>query len=566
MPAVPEPSKERRRNLVICIAIFLIALGIRLTGIGWGLKDDLHNQSFHPDESLIFDFVHKSHLVRPPGEREYYNYGTLYYAIVRSFDAIGTATGNIKPPAKLLRWNEASPQEWDDINTFASQSILWGRIASAIAGAATAALIFLVLARWTTLLGSLAGGALVALSPAHVEHSRFQTVDVISLFFVTLASLACLRMLRPELEGKRQWMLEVCVAAALAGFAGSTRYSDILLVLPVWTVLAVRRPQNWGLMAVVAGFVAVAAFVITTPGSVTDTAYFLANQRFQASHANEGHGLVFVGRPSGFIFQIYELMMGMTVAAVVIGLAGLLYAAYRRHAWAWVILAYFIPYYITIGILHVMFLRYGFPLYLGVAVGFGYAISCVQRRWNSSLLAGGLAFLAIAGLESPQAGLRGVALFTEWMTQEDPRDEAGHYLANIAKLDPTVDVGVFSESPYFWDAAIIKDEAFLEYEPARVKRAYLATTHGPKVTSLLSGALPAYVTFSSYQVEDALRLRGRNDIDPESAKDVDIEMQKLEAIRQRYRIAAEFGGDGPTIHDLEYIRPTIYVLKRNDLP
>jgi hypothetical protein len=275
---------------------------------------------------------------------------------------------------------------------------------------------------------------------------------------------------------------------------------------------------------------------------------------------------VFIGRPSGFIFHLYELMIGMTGAGVVIGLAGLLYGAFRRHAWAWVVLAYFIPYYITIGILGVMFLRYGFPLYLGVAVGFGYAISCVQRRWKSTLLAGGLAFVALVGVESPQAGMRGAYLFTKWMTEIDPRDAAGQYLKDLSASDPNLDVGLLANAPYFWNAAIIKDEAVLEYQPPSVKAAYLAATHDPKVVSLLSGKLPEYLTFSSYEIEDALRLNGRNDIDMQYWNDVDMVLQKLQAVHQRYRIVAEYGEDGPKLHDLEYIRPTVYVLKRNDLP
>ncbi len=39
---------------LVPLLVFLAALAIRLPGIGWGLKNDLHNQSYHPDEEVIY--------------------------------------------------------------------------------------------------------------------------------------------------------------------------------------------------------------------------------------------------------------------------------------------------------------------------------------------------------------------------------------------------------------------------------------------------------------------------------------------------------------------------------
>ena len=552
-----------------CLAIFIVGLGIRLPGIGWGLKNEFHNQSYHPDEPLIFDFSHHTNLYGEPNEHQYYNYGTLYYAVLRTAEAVGVATGKVTPPSVLLPYTEATSQQWDEANTYSSQSILAGRHASAIAGAATASLIFLILCQWTTFIGALAGAAVIAFSPAHVEHSRFQTVDIVSLFFVTLATWACLRMLRGGLKDSKQWMIDVCIAATLAGCAASTRYSDILMVFSVWAVLIIRRPQRWITMALIAGVVAVVAFCITTPGSITDTQYFLENQQFQAAHANEGHGLVFAGRPSGFIFHIYEMIVGIGALPVILGLAGLGYAAVKRHAWAWVALAYFIPYFITIGILHVMFLRYDFPLYLGVAVGFGYVISAIQSRVQSPsaarLAAIGIAFLCLIGIESEQSGIRGAALFTKWMTSTDPRDEAAQHVKDLARQIPNMDIGFVGESPWFFTAPVIKDADYLQFHPAEAP-AYLAKTQSPKVLSLMSGELPMFVTIGSYQIEDGQRLKDRTDLDPDDAKNVATNVAMFNALNRIYNVDQVYGEGGPTLHDLEYIRPTIWIYKRKDLP
>ena len=567
MTAPGLANTNKRSIALISLLIFIVALAIRIPGIGWGLKNDLHNQSYHPDEPQIFDFSHQTNIFHQPSFRQYYNYGTLYYAILRTTDAVGQAVGAIQRPASLeMEDITRSTQNWDAFNTYVSQDDLWGRYASAIAGAATAMLIFLILQQWTTLLGGIAGAALITFSPAHVEHSRFQTVDIISLFFVALCTYACIRLLRPQFVETKKWWLEVVVTAVLIGCAASTRYTDGLMLIPLWVAIIVRRPNGWIAFVAVAPFIVFAAFVATTPGFITDSDYFWQNFNYQVSHAQEGHDLVFVGRPSGFIYHIYLLIVGTSGPAAILGIAGLIYAGIRKHVWAWIALAFFLPYYVSIGRLDTMFLRYGFPLYVGVACGFGYAISAIQRRWNNKWLAGGVAAICLLGIDNPQAGLRGTYLFTKWMTDTDPRDAAGAYIKEQANQNPNIDVGIIGSAPWFYSAAVMKDSTVLYFQPREVQAAQLAQSTKPHVVTFMSGANPAFATYSSYEVEDGLRLKGNSDIDLVSRGSVEIVNEQVSILNERYRQVEVFGGDGPGVHDLEYIRPTIWVLKRRDLP
>ena len=566
MLSVAEPGflkGDKRSVALIAFLVFVVGFAIRLPGIGWGLPNTLHNQSYHPDEPLIFDFVHKSTIFHPETQREYYNYGTVFYAVMRVADSVGVIAGGKHPPASFdEKAVTSSPQAWNDLNSYFGQAVLWGRIAGALLGAATASIIFLILRRWISLLGALAGAAVIALSPAHVMHSRFMTVDVTALFFLSLATLACVRLLRPELQENKAWWRDVIIAAALAGVAASTRYSNALMFIPVAIALCIRRPQGWTAMLLATPFIAAFAFAITTPGVITDTSYFIDNFSYQASHANSGHGLVFVGRPSGFLFHIYQLMIGITAPATVVGLIGIVYAAIRKHHWAWLLLGFFIPYYLSIGSVQVMFLRYGFPLYIGVACGFGYAISAIQRRMNNQWAAAGLAALCLLGIENGQSGARGVALFTKWMTETDPRDEAGAYIADQCKQIPNLDIGVLGTSPWFWSAAVMKDADYAMYKTPEVQAQILAATRNPHVVSFTSGDTPLFATYSSYEVEDAIRLKDNLDLDIQSLSDAHIGNEQVRILNERYSTVATFGGGGPTIHDLEYIRPTIWVMKR----
>jgi hypothetical protein len=555
----------RGATIGLCALLFVLAFGIRLMGIGWGLKNDLHNDSYHPDEPVIFDYIHKSHVYRGPKETEYYNYGTLFYAIVRASETVGTALGQIHKPESLNIADVQSPEQWDQLNAYASEAILWGRYASALFGALTGVVIFLILRRFTTTLGALAGAALVALgSPAHIEHSRFQTVDAISTFFVALGTLAALRLLRSELARQRDWFAEVIVTAVIAGCAASTRYSDAVLLLPIWAALAIRRPKGWLLMAVTAAVVTVVAFFLTTPGFITDHDYFMSNFHYQAVHVDQELNVVFVGRPPGYIYHAELLVIGIGYAAVLIGVAGLLYAAIKRHAWAWVSLAFFIPYFFSIAILHSMFLRYGFPLYVGIAIGFGYAISAIQLRSHMKWVAALVALLALVGFESPQSGIRGVATFTGWMMGTDPRDEAGQYLKDIAAQHPGLEVGLVAP-PYFTTPAVLKDGEFIYYNP-ELGANLLKRSRDPHVTAVSHLHTPPYVTYSNYEFEDAQRLKNVPDLPPqflESTKNFNDFYDWLHTVYNEDKV---FGQNGPEVPDLQYIRPEVTVLKRKDLP
>src|SRR5579885_3354972 len=239
MPAPDDsPRGTRRATVFLALAIFAISLALRLFGIGWGLRNDLHNQSYHPDEPIIFDFIHKSGIFvhpvstyRQTASDRYYSYGSLFLAVNRVADAMASTYGGASEPPTLDRQSIHSSQDWDALNAHISQCQLAGRIVSAIAGAATAALVFLIALMWFGRLASLAAGLAIAFSPDHVMHSRFQTVDILACFFVALATWGCLRLLFRENWNSKQTWTAVAVAGVFVGFAAATRYSAAIMIL-----------------------------------------------------------------------------------------------------------------------------------------------------------------------------------------------------------------------------------------------------------------------------------------------------------------------------------------------
>jgi len=94
----------------------------------------------------------------------------------------------------------------------------------------------------------------------------------------------------------------------------------------------------------------------------------------------------------------------------------------------------------------------------------------------------------------------------------------------------------------------------------------LGQTRDPHVVPFASGDIPRYATYSSYENEDGQRLKDRTDLSDDASREVKANVNMFASVDKYYNTIATFGGDGPTIHDLEYIHPKIWVLKRNDVP
>jgi hypothetical protein len=306
--------------------------------------------------------------------------------------------------------------------------------------------------------------------------------------------------------------------------------------------------------------VAVITFLMCTPGLLFDTANFMRDMQYEAQHQAAGHGDVFLDTPSGYVMQIQNMMGGLTASVVLLGIAGLIYAAIRKHKWAWVLLSFFVPYYLLIGTSQVKFPRYGFPLYIGVAAGFAYGVSALQFRSKNQLVAAAIATVALVGVESPLEGIRGTAQYTAWMMGEDPRDACGRYFKDLAAQDPGLEVGITSK-PEFFTPALFKDAVLLQFMSEDQLESYLAATRDPHVVPA-HGSNPEYVVFTSVESADYERLDDSADLPQEDQARIHDNAAFYKGIRASYDLVKTFGDPRISAPDLQTIRPMIWVYKK----
>lgn len=565
-------EKLKTPAILIPLGLFLASFLLRLVGIGWGLPNDLHNQSYHPDETINYgvsqsiDISHGQLVPNP----HFYNYGTAYFIAENFAGKIVDAYGGAPT-------GQTAKDLWQAVG----RTILAGRILSVLAGAGTVVVLWLILRRITTQFGALFGAGLVALAPGFVVHSRFESVDVFATFWLALSALFALRILGAKsgslaVEDRREPMdmRDALLAGAFAGISTGTKYTGVLVLVVLWITLGITRRPKWWMAGLAGSAMAFVAFVATTPGFLFDSANFGTDFSSEMHHAATGHGMVFMGTSSGYLYHLVNLAVGVGALLTLAGFLGLAYAVYRRHAWAMALLAFALIYYLVIGRAEVKFLRYTFPLLLPLAAGFGYAMGTAQRRrgWGHIAVAGGI--FALAGLDF--GGLAGSVKYTLFMSGIDPRDEAARYLQEQAKNGA---VG-FVKAPWFWSAALIPDAGLNRGQMKTIYQEVAQSEH-PKVVQyfppdgslpidwdprLVTEMKPDFIVFSSFEANDEERLVGSASLDPATQADVDRYKVFIPELQKRYKLWNVFGGQVPQIHDLMYIRPTLWVWKRKDLP
>jgi hypothetical protein len=557
------------------LLVFLFAFGFRLTGIGWGLQNDLHNQTYHPDEQIILgnsQALDPGHLGLTPG---FYNYGTLYLTALNVAGSMVKTYGGGEPDRHdASKW-------WP----YEAKWNLAGRVISSLAGAFTAVFIFLMLRRFTRPFGALFGALVVAIAPAFVVHSRFQTVDVLATMLLTV-SLYLTTLLLPATSAhadppawSKKLVRYAVLAGLLAGLSAGTKYTGILAVIPL-IVACFMIDRSLRVKALVGGIVASAVgFFLGTPGSVLDNGRFMQSLAYEAHHVATGHGLLFIDVPSGYIYHLINLGAGIQPLLLLLCAIGIVMGLVKREKWLWLLLSFSLPYYLLIGGEKVLFLRYTFPLYVIAAAGFGWWMGWAHERKGKHL------FAVMAGIFGLGLSLMIAAEMTTWMMGTDPRDQVALELKQLAKDKPGTTVGSASD-PWYYSPPLIPDSTG-DLGMIKLKIGEMLRSQSPRFisyipeangqldlnsrfdwdTRLITDIKPDYIVYSSLEQYDVDRLQNSTDLDTDSKLMVDRYKQFQVALTASYApFQTGLDDAGMRIQDLEYIRPYLWVWKRKDLP
>lgn len=319
---------QRRAMALTVAALFGLALALRCRALEWGLP-----YVEHPDEPAVLETAVR--MVQEgdanPGK---FLYPSLHYymlaAVVRAHAARGVARGLYASigdlPAKTYLY------------TTAPELYVWGRALTAVLGALTVPLLYLLGRRMFDWRVGLLAALALALSAYHVQHSHFITTDVPTGVWVTLLLLGAW-----SVATTGHWRAYL-LAGVATGLAAGTKYNAgviglapgvaaALYVLAAWR--EGKRSNVWRLAAVhggrllAAGALALLVFLLTTPFAILDFTAFRRDMLINAQHYASGSHGDFIGRWRLDGYLAFFWRDGLTWPAALLLLAGLPLLAHR---------------------------------------------------------------------------------------------------------------------------------------------------------------------------------------------------------------------------------------------
>jgi len=431
-----KPYQVKRIERVGLAAIMLLALGLRLAGLGWGLPDHSHMFSYHPDEAPLVGSAWYM-LVSGDWDPHFYNYGTCYIYLLAVCAKAGAVMGLIPLPEG----------GWAELHWLA-------RALTALMGTATVYLVYLIGRSQGGLALGLGAALLMAILPGHVVHSHYATVDVPATFLLALLFVILLRFFgRAELA----WYL---LAGLVLGLAAATKYTVGLALIPFLAAHFYARDKDGyapSILYPIAGIIVAAlAFLAVTPYLLVMTQQgfrinpdLVRDVRFEMEHMRVGGTFAFVDTGPGWIYHLLRsLPAAMGYAALALGLIGAALLIQRGGPVALVLFSFALPYFALVGAGKERFLRYIMPLLPVLAVSAIYALERLREasaprlgKWPAMIapVLLGAGCLAVTGWYSVQ--MVGI------MMAPDVRNRAAQWLASQVK--PSTKIGLASVPWYF---------------------------------------------------------------------------------------------------------------------
>lgn len=412
----------KRRDLWL-LAILLLALGLRLWGIGFGLPG-----VFHPDEERI---VHHA-LAFGMGDLNphYFNYPSLsmYLLFIKygAFYVIGRLVGLFGSIADFQVLFFSDPTAF----------YLIGRATNALWGTATVLLVYLLGRRAYGVLAGLVAALILAITHLHVTSSHYISTDVLLTFFIAAAFLPILNIMQRGETRDYAW------AGVLAGLGAAAKYNAATLALPIalahcWSPSSrlggVRRVLD-GRLWLAAGCM-LAAFFVASPYCFLDFTKFWADFSFISEHMEKGVYSTGGGRhwSNYLLLFVRDPMNSAPSRWSTLGLFYLVGAGWGLVAGkrkGWMLLAYPGLYILMVGSWGKINNRYLIPVFPPLAVLAGGAVAALWKMMSPRPFF--RIGLTTAGLVLVVVPVRNIALNDMMLARTDTREEARLWIeANI---------------------------------------------------------------------------------------------------------------------------------------
>jgi 4-amino-4-deoxy-L-arabinose transferase-like glycosyltransferase len=549
-------GKPLSRLYAFCIlGVLLIALTLRIAGIGWGLPDQRHVLSYHPDEgpNLIMGALDKG-VPRPHLNLGFYDYGTLYFYLWQAGNAINQTYNLVSLPPT------GSPNH--PVPDSPAALILVGRMLTAILGALTILPIAFTASLLFSRKAGLLAGLLWAIIPGAVMHGHYATVDMTAVFFVSLCVMYTALAAR---QNQKEALISYFLAALMAGLSAAVKYNcAIVLAAPLLEAARNYPSRTWTKIMVMAAIsvLALTGFLFACPAPLLDPQLFLHDFVYEYMKSTQGMGLLFVHTGSGWIYHLrYSLVLSLGMPLLLLCIAGVMMEVRFPKKGSAGMLVFTGLYYVMIGSAHVRFLRYIFPILpVLLILAAGFISRC---PFSSRIIRYGIRTIALISIF--------YALFLSCaidnaMMRTDPRDTVIKYLAPESGKGRQI---ALATTPWYYTPPF--SPLFTALQPDVRRQAALDVTafhllpppQGTEWRQSVFAGHPEYCILSSIEMTDPLRLHL-----PDAERFMEILRKNYSPLEfsnppRLFGIRINYTGYLPV--DWLYANPAIYLYRRNDL-
>jgi len=459
-----------RWRLPLLLAVLVLALGLRLYGIAWGLQDATVSSRPHPDEWTVywlfrwFDTYHSASPCPVGGSQCFFDWGMV-------FPYLAYGLHLLTMPLFSLFASSAFGAHAD--MTFV-RTVLAARLLSALVSTLTVYVVYRTAVRYFGLTSALLAAGCAALSCLLIQLGHFGTPDSTTGLLVSLALLAALHAMdRPS---RRSFAL----AGGLCGVAVGSEYHMALLLVPIAAAWALSQRKT-ALYLAVAAVSALLGYLIFNIYSVVDfNAWLAAMQhtlRIRTVDSSAQYGTRWSAYGPAWAYVIrYPLGYGVGFPLAIWMVAGAIWAGIRREKADVVLLCWIVAYFVLVSISPAKFMRYSAPLLPALAVLAGRFASDMLAMPSRPIRLGAIAVAFAALLYSLTYDLAYVGLFAK----PDPRYVATSWLAQRAPVNTAVAYEQLPNGlinlPYFGPPHTF-EPCFTQFDPRRLQgpETYLLT-------------------------------------------------------------------------------------------
>jgi hypothetical protein len=357
-----------RYQILIIVLVFAIALSLRLLGIGWGLPNNWHFFSYHPDEATIALCVSLLDIFSLRMNPHHFNYGSLFFYLVYFALLFAVGVGLVRSQGIF------SLSFWRDLHVV-------GRTLNAFIGASTAFVVWrsaYIAYGWHC---ALLSALLIAIIPIHVQHSHFMTIDISFAFWAMLSLFYSLRALMLSQSGcfeRRQIVRSLVLSGFFGGLSVGTKYGVLLPLCATWLVASLYIVNSGNRlahqlkvtmrMAVFNFFLPALAmclvgFLLACPYSILAWNEFTQGVLYEMRHMRIGHGELFLNTGSGHLYHVrVNLNASLGLPLLIASALGVAMGLIKRRPQDVLLLTFIFVYFGMVGCFKVRFARYLMPI------------------------------------------------------------------------------------------------------------------------------------------------------------------------------------------------------------